>query len=87
MSTKRKKIEITRPPKSLGGTSISIGVRFYYPDYPDKGWRGNLTIDAENKTELKERLKEAWHWKKPTPSSDNLVKEMKDVSDIDWEAP
>ena len=87
MSVERKKIEITRPPKSLGGTALSIGVRFYYPNYPDKGWRGNLTIDAENKAELKEKLKEAWRWKKPTGSAEDLVDEMKDTTDIDWDEP
>lgn len=85
MSAERKKIEITRPPKSLGGSSLSIGVRFYYPDYPEKGWRGNLTVDAETKAELKEKLKEAWHWKKPRIGATNLVEEMKDISNIDWD--
>jgi len=87
MSTEKKKIEITSPPKSLGGSSLSVGVRFYYPDYPEKGWRGNLTIDAENKAEFKERLKEAWRWKKPKSDADERLDEIKGIADIDWEEP
>lgn len=83
VSEMSKKVEFLSPPKGLGGDAIAVSVKFNYPD--GKGWRGNLTVHAENEDELKERLKEAYHWHYPKDSTKKLVKDLKDKKDLDWE--
>jgi len=81
--SEKKKVEFTKPPRSIGGDGIAVSVRFNYPD--GKGWRGNLTVHAETEEELKEELKKAYHWHYPSDSTEQLVKDYKDKKDIDWE--
>jgi hypothetical protein len=79
--SKPKPIEFRSPPKSVGGDAISISVRFNYPG--GGTWRGILTMHAETREEIKERLREAYDDKRPRPQVRELVSSMKDITEMD----
>ncbi len=79
----KKPVEITRPIRKLGGDALAMSVRFNYPDGPS--WRGNLTVHAETKDELRETLREAYEDKRPRSSVDDLLDEMDGVTDLDFD--